>query len=80
MASSPFTRSFALIGLRRRNTARTRQVLADIVIDASSGSMRTVYSYETFGAIKHLSEMEDKKYFPLLLSEAKNKEPNQSRD
>jgi hypothetical protein len=74
MASSRYTRSFALIGLRRLNTARSRQVLADIV-QGTEG-----YSYEKGQAIKHLSEMEDKKYFPLLLSEAKNQQPNQSRD
>jgi hypothetical protein len=74
MTSSRSTLSFALIGLRRMNTERSRKVLAEIV-QRTKG-----YSYEKEQAIRYLSEMGDKKYFPLLLSEASNKEPNQSRD
>jgi HEAT repeats len=74
MMDSPVTRPFALIGLRHLNTARSRQALAGVV-QGTSG-----YSYEKERAIKYLSEMEDKKYFPLLLDEAKKSEPNQARD
>jgi len=38
------------------------------------------YSYEKEQAIKYLSEMGDKTYFPLLLDEARKHEPNQARD
>jgi len=74
MVNSPVTRQFALIGLRHLNTARSRETLAGIV-QSTSG-----YSYEKQQAIKYLSEMGDKKYFPLLLDEAKKWEPNQARD
>jgi len=74
MVNSPITRPFALIGLRHLNTARSRETLAGIV-QGTSG-----YSYEKEQAIKYLSEMGDKKYFPLLLDEAKNWLPNQARD
>jgi hypothetical protein len=74
MVNSPITRPFALIGLRHLNTARSRETLGDIV-QGTSG-----YSYEKERAIKYLSEMGDKKYFPLLLDEAKNWLPNQARD
>ncbi len=65
MATSPATRPFALIGLWHLNTPRSREALAGFV-DGGSG-----YSYEKQQAIKYLSEMGDKKYFPLLLGEAK---------
>ena len=74
MVNSPATRPFALMGLRHLNTTRSRELLASIV-QATSG-----YSYEKEQAIKDLSEMGDKKYFPLLLEEAKKWEPNQARD
>jgi hypothetical protein len=74
MVNSPATRPFALMGLRHLNTARSRETLASIVQGASG------YSYEKEQAIKDLSEMGDKKYFPLLLDEAKKSEPNQARD
>jgi hypothetical protein len=74
MANSPASRPFALMGLRHLNTTRSRETLASIV-QADSG-----YSYEREQAIKDLSEMGDKKYFPLLLEEAKKWEPNQARD
>jgi hypothetical protein len=74
MVDSPVTRPFAMIGLRHLNTPRSREALARIV-QGTSG-----YSYEKEQAIKYLSEMEDKKYFPLLLDEAKKQEPNQARD
>jgi HEAT repeat protein len=74
MLDSAATRPFALIGLRHLNTSRSREALAKIV-QGTSG-----YSYEKEQAIKYLSEMEDKRYFPLLLDEAKMQEPNQARD
>ncbi len=74
MVASPATRRSALIGLRRLNTARSREALAAIV-QGTSG-----YSYEKEQGIKYLSEMGDKKYFPLLLDVAKKQEPNQARD
>ncbi len=74
MADSPVTRLFALMGLRHLNTARSREALARIV-QSTEG-----YSYEKEQAIKYLSEMGDKKYFPLLLDEAKKLESNQARD
>jgi len=74
MTISPVTRPFALIGLRHLNTPRSRETLAGFV-QGNSG-----YSYEKERAIKYLSEMEDKKYFPLLLDQAKSQEPNQARD
>jgi hypothetical protein len=74
MASSPVTRPFALIGLRHLNTPRSRETLAGFV-EGNSG-----YSNESEQAIKFLSEMKDKKYYPLLLGEANKKEPNQARD
>ena len=74
MVDSPATRPFAMIGLRHLNTFRSREALAGIV----QGTLG--YSYVKEQAIKYLSEMEDKKYFPLLLDEAKKQEPNQARD
>jgi len=74
MLDSPVTRPFALTGLRHLNTSRSREALAKIVQDTSG------YSYAKEQAIKYLSEMEDKKYFPLLLDEAQKQEPNQARD
>jgi len=74
MADSPATLPFALMGLRRLNTSRSRETLAGI-IQSTSG-----YSYWKEMAIKYLSEMGDKKYFPLLLDVAKNQQPNQARD
>jgi hypothetical protein len=74
MLDSAATRPFALIGLRHLNTSRSREALAKIV-QGTSG-----YSYEKAQSIKFLSEMEDKRYFSLLLDEAKMQEPNQARD
>ena len=74
MAGSPKTRRFALLGLRRLNTTRSRKALADVVLGTPG------YSYEKEQAIKYLSEMGDKTYFPLLLDEARKHEPNQARD
>jgi HEAT repeat protein len=74
MLDSAVTRPFALIGLRHLNTSRSREALAKIV-QGTSG-----YSYDKEQAIKYLSEMEDKKYFSLLLDEAKKQEPNQATD
>jgi hypothetical protein len=74
MLDSAVTRPFALIGLRHLNTSRSREALGKIV-QGTSG-----YSYDKAQAIKYLSEMEDKKYFPLLLDEAKKQQPNQARD
>lgn len=74
MADSPAILPFALMGLRRLNTSRSRETLAGI-IQSTPG-----YSYWKERAIKYLSEMGDKKYFPLLLDVAKNQQPNQARD
>ena len=74
MADSPVTRPFAIIGLKHLNTGRSREALASIVQNTAG------YSSEKEQAIKYLSEMGDKKYFPLLLDEAKKHEPNQARD
>jgi len=74
MMDSPATRQFAVIGLRHLNTDRAREALAKFVKSTS------YYSYDREQAIKDLSEMGDKKYFPLLLDEAKNHEPNEARD
>ncbi len=74
MLDSAVTHLFALTGLRHLNTSRAREALARIV-QGTSG-----YSYAKEQAIKYLSEMEDKKYFPLLLDEAKKQEANQARD
>jgi len=74
MVDSPVTLPFALTGLRHLNTPRSREILAGFV----QGT--TGYSNEKEQAVKYLSEMEDKKYFPLLLAEAKSHEPNQARD
>lgn len=74
MADSPATLPFALMGLRRLNTSRSRETLAGF-IQSNLG-----YSYWKERAIKYLSEMGDKKYFPLLLAVAKNQQPNQARD
>jgi hypothetical protein len=73
MLNSPVTRPFALLGLRRLNTSRSREALAKVVRDSPKDS----YSYERFQALKYLSEMSDKKYLPLLLDEAKKQQPNQ---
>jgi hypothetical protein len=74
MLDSPVTRPFALIGLKHLNTPRSREALAGIVQNT------TGYSYEKGQAIKFLSEMGDRAYFPLLLDEATRHEPNQARD
>jgi HEAT repeat protein len=74
MADSPATVPFALLGLRRLNTSRSRETLAGI-IQSTAG-----YSYWKGKAIKYLSEMRDKKYFPLLLEVAKEQKPNQAKD
>lgn len=74
MLDSPVTRPFAIMGLRHLNTPRSREALASIV-QTTSG-----YSYEKDQAIKYLSEMGDRTYFPLLLGEAMRHEPNQARD
>jgi hypothetical protein len=74
MVNSPVTRPYALIGLRRLNTPRSRARLASFVQDTPD------YSYDKEQAIKDLSEMDDAKYFPLLLDEARKWEPNQARD
>jgi HEAT repeats len=74
MVNSPVTRPYALIGLRRLNTARSRARLASFVQDTPD------YSYDKEQAIQDLSEMGDTEYFPLLLDEAKKWEPNQARD
>lgn len=74
MADSPALLPFALIGLRRLNTPRSREALAGVV-ESTSG-----YSYWKERAIKALSEMGDKKYFPLLLDEAKKHVPTEARD
>jgi HEAT repeat protein len=74
MVDSPGTLPFALIGLRHLNTPRSREILAGFV----QGTIG--YSNEKEQAVKYLSEMEDKKYFPLLLTEAKSHEPDQARD
>ena len=74
MLDAPVSRPFALLGLRRLNTAISREALASIV-------QRTAdYSFEKEQAIKYLSEMGDKKYLSLLLDEAKKQQPNQARD
>jgi hypothetical protein len=74
MLGSRTTRSFALRGLRRLNTVRARQTLAEIVKETAG------YSTDKEQAIQFLSEMGDKKYFPLLLEEAEKHPPNQGRD
>ena len=74
MVNSRSTLPFAMLGLKHLNSARSREALANIIRNTSG------YSYEKEQAIKDLSEMGDKKYFPLLLDEAKKWEPNQARD
>jgi len=74
MMVSATARPFALLGLRRLDTVRSRAALAEIV-EGTAG-----YSYEKERAIKYLSEMCDRKYFPLLLSVARQQPPNQARD
>jgi hypothetical protein len=75
MMNSPVTCPFALMGLRHLNTARSKEALAKIAEDSPKDS----YSYDSFQALKYLSEMGDKEYFPLLLDEAKNQEPHQAQ-
>lgn len=74
IASSPVTGSFALLGMRHLNTARSREALAAIIQNTPG------YSPQKEQAIKFLSEMGDKTYFPLLLELAKAQEPDQARD
>jgi len=74
MMGSASSRPFALLGLRRLDTVRSRAALADVV-EGTAG-----YSYEKEQAINYLSEMGDRKYFPLLLSVARQQPPNQARD
>lgn len=75
MLNSPVTRPFALLGLRRLNTPRSRAALANVVRD----SPRDSYSYQAFQALQYLSEMGDKTYFPLVLDQAKEQQPNQAQ-
>jgi hypothetical protein len=72
MMNTPSTRGFALLGLKRLNTERSRQALANIV-ETTAG-----YTWEKELAIRSLAEMKDKKYFPLLLDEAKKHAPNEA--
>jgi len=74
MLDIPAARSFALLGLKKLNTPRSREVLAGIV-EATSG-----YSYEKEQIIKYLADMGDERYFPLLLDIAQKQPPNQARD
>jgi hypothetical protein len=74
MLDIPAARSFALQGLKKLNTAHSREVLAGIV-QATTG-----YSYEKEQIIKYLADMGDKRYFPLLLDIAQKQPPNQARD
>lgn len=75
MLDSPATHSFAVMGLWHLNTARSREALAKIVRD-SPGDL---YSDDSFQALKYLSEMGDKTYFPLLLDQARKHAPNQAQ-
>jgi hypothetical protein len=74
MLDIPAARSFALQGLKKLNTPRSREVLSGIVA-ATSG-----YSYEKQQIINYLADMGDKRYFPLLLDIAQKQPPNQARD
>ncbi len=74
MAKSPTTLPFGLMGLSRLNTPRSRETLAGVIQNTAG------YSYWKEMAIKYLSEMGDKKYFPLLEDVAKKQQPNQARD
>jgi hypothetical protein len=74
MLEIPAARSFALQGLKKLNTAHSREVLAGIV------QTTTGYSYEKEQIIKYLADMGDKRYFPLLLDIAQKQPPNQARD
>jgi hypothetical protein len=74
MLDIPAARSFALRGLKKLNTAHSREVLAGIVQSTTS------YSYEKEQIIKYLADMGDKRYFPLLLDIAQKQPPNQARD
>ena len=56
MLNSPVTRPFALLGLRRLNTSRSREALAKVVRDSPKDS----HSYDRFQALKYPSEMSDK--------------------
>jgi HEAT repeats len=78
MLDSPVTRPFALMGLWHLNTARSREALAKTAEDASGDSRKASYSYNSLQALQYLSQMSDKEYFPLLLDEAKKREPNQA--
>ena len=74
MATSSITWQFGFLRMRHLNTIRSREALAAIIQNTPS------YSPQKDQAIKYLSEMGDKTYFPLLLELAKAQEPNQARD
>ncbi len=76
MLDSPTTRPFALMGLWHLNTASSREALAKIV----EASPKDSYSYDSFQALKYLSLMGDKEYFPLVLDEAEKQKPNQAQE
>lgn len=76
MLDTPAMRPFAILGLWHLNTVRSRDELAKTV----EHPPRQPYSYQSIEALRYLSQMGDKKYWPLLLDEAKKKEPDQAQE